>query len=151
MPRTNTLADFWAQVTPGPGRCWTWTGTHGETGYGKFSWRGRYVAAHRFSLQASLGRPIAPGFQALHTCDTRDCVRPLHLYEGTIRQNVLDQVIRKRHAMSKRDHCARGHAYTPENTVIQRSRRCVTCLHENQAAARNRGRRAGGPVPGART
>jgi hypothetical protein len=37
------------------------------------------------------------------------------------------------HNMARRAHCARGHAYSPENTRIRKSggRRCVRCVRED--------------------
>jgi len=49
-------------------------------------------------LEEKLGRPIRKGMWALHTCDEiyGPCVNPNHLYEGTPRQNVRDQINRNR-------------------------------------------------------
>lgn len=85
---------FWSKVdrSGGPTACWPWTGPRTKDGYGRF--RGRY--AHRLALEAALGRPLAPGEQALH--DPRDCNRPeccnaLHLRPGTVRDNARDRII----------------------------------------------------------
>lgn len=75
------------------GGCVMWTGYVERNGYGKSS--GRWV--HRTALAAKLGRPVADGMDACHTCDTRLCVNPDHLYEGTRRQNMADITARGRH------------------------------------------------------
>lgn len=62
-------------------------------GYGR---RG-HVLVHREALEARLGRTLAPGMDACHTCDNRRCVNPDHLYEGTRRQNMADATARGRH------------------------------------------------------
>jgi hypothetical protein len=52
------------------------------------------VSAHRLILQRKLGRPIKPGYLALHTCDEKSCVEETHLYEGTPSDNQKDRVQR---------------------------------------------------------
>lgn len=73
--------------------CVVFGGYIDPTGYGKTGHRW----AHREALELKLGRPIAPGMYALHTCDNRACVKPEHLYEGTQAQNMADCSARGRH------------------------------------------------------
>ena len=73
--------------------CVIWAGRIAPNGYGT---KGR-LFAHRLSLAEKLGRPIAPGMDACHTCDVRACVNPAHLYEGTRKQNMADCTARGRH------------------------------------------------------
>ena len=54
------------------------------------------MRCHRCGTPMTLGRPIAPGMFALHTCDNRRCVNPDHLYEGTAGQNARDRAARGR-------------------------------------------------------
>jgi HNH endonuclease len=54
--------------------------------------KGQY--AHRVVLERKLGRPIKPGYWALHTCDHRSCVNEDHIYEGTRKDNVRDAILR---------------------------------------------------------
>ena len=49
---------------------------------------------HRLALERKLGRPIKPGFFALHLCDNKSCVNPDHLYEGTDKDNQQDRMHR---------------------------------------------------------
>lgn len=86
----------------GPDACWPWTAgrqkdKRGVEWYGIFHpVKGTTVRAHRYALEQSLGRPIAPGMWALHTCDNPPCVNPAHLYEGDHQQNEADKVARDR-------------------------------------------------------
>jgi len=50
----------------------------------------------RVVLEEKLGRPIKPGFCALHHCDNRRCIEQEHLYEGTFRDNARDREARNR-------------------------------------------------------
>jgi hypothetical protein len=52
---------------------------------------------HRVShlvLERKFGRPIRPGYFALHHCDTPGCVNPEHLYEGAPADNMQDRMER---------------------------------------------------------
>jgi hypothetical protein len=55
---------------------------------------GSYRKVHRLILERKLGRPIRPGYHALHTCDHPSCVNPEHLYEGTDKDNARDRQLR---------------------------------------------------------
>jgi len=72
------------------GACWEWTGSISKGGYGQFAYghedkRG----AHRVAWMLSVG-PIPSGMAICHTCDNRRCVRPDHLWIGTIEDNIAD-------------------------------------------------------------
>jgi hypothetical protein len=51
---------------------------------------GRQYKAHRLSLELKLGRPIASGMQARHSCHFKPCVNQDHLSEGTYKDNRKD-------------------------------------------------------------
>ena len=73
--------------------CWEWTGGKAAHGYGAFSYKGRQVGAHRWSLKFLKG--VDPGtLLACHHCDNKSCVRPSHLYAATHKQNVQDAIER---------------------------------------------------------
>jgi len=101
--RNETLADFMASMTvPQTDGCHLWSGGLSGAGYPQI-WDGSKLwAGNRLVLTNKLGRPIATGLFALHTCDNRACVNPEHLYEGTQRQNINDMIERKRHAYGER-------------------------------------------------
>jgi hypothetical protein len=64
------------------------------------------LRATRLVLERKLGRPIKPGYAALHTCGWLSCINPEHLYEGIQKRDAL---IRNSRVMEglKRSHDAR--------------------------------------------
>ncbi|MEY9950575.1 HNH endonuclease signature motif containing protein [Leifsonia sp. EB34] len=66
--------------------CWLWTSTIDRDGYGRASYHGSSVAAHRLSYETRVG-PIPAGLELDHTCERRDCVRPDHLEPVTTLEN----------------------------------------------------------------
>ena len=58
--------------------------------------KGKVRRLNRVILEQKLGRPIKPGYCALHHCDIRTCIEPTHIYEGTKRQNTQDMMRRGR-------------------------------------------------------
>lgn len=80
--------------------CWIFVGYCGK-GRAKYGWLSGVGErkAHRVALTLKLGRPIAEGLQALHTCDNQRCVNPDHLYEGTEDQNHQDARDRDRNRL----------------------------------------------------
>ena len=87
-PRASAPDRFWKYVRK-TDTCWLWTG--GTTGgYGSFSiGRHRKQPAHRFSWALHYG-PIPDGLWVLHQCDNPPCVRPDHLFLGTVKDNARD-------------------------------------------------------------
>jgi hypothetical protein len=74
--------------------CWLWTGATLPNGYG-LCWTGKerkLVYAHRAAVEMALGRPLAPGMDAAHSCRNRNCVAPHHLREATRQENCMDKV-----------------------------------------------------------
>lgn len=70
--------------------CWLWTGGDSGAGrgggYGRFTIRGRSVAAHRWAYAAFVGR-LRRGAQVDHKCRLRCCVNPDHLEQVSHREN----------------------------------------------------------------
>jgi hypothetical protein len=78
---------FWAQVEKSDD-CWLWRGRYDDDGYGTISVGSNTVRTHRLAFSIEHGRWPEPC--CLHRCDVRGCVRPDHLFEGTIGDNVRD-------------------------------------------------------------
>lgn len=75
--------------------CWLWRrGRMGE-GYGILKFRSVVSYAHRVAYELFRG-PIPPGRLICHTCDTKACVRPDHLYAGNHSTNLRDVWARQR-------------------------------------------------------
>ena len=92
-------ARFWNKVNRnGPvmdhmdTRCWLWEGGIGKSGYGKFSWMGKTVGAHRASFLLAYG--TQPEI-VCHKCNNPSCVRPDHLYAGDSETNLIDQMLQR--------------------------------------------------------
>lgn len=74
---------------------WTWLAGVDDSGYGRLSVGGKWVAAHRISWLVFRG-PIPAALQVLHTCDVRFCVCPSCLFLGTNADNVADRTRKNR-------------------------------------------------------
>lgn len=78
--------------------CRLWSGAPNNAGYGKIYVRGsgaknpRYIGVHVRALEEKIARKLLPGHEACHHCGVKLCYEPMHLYEGTRRDNALDIV-----------------------------------------------------------
>jgi hypothetical protein len=90
--------------------CWIWTRTKAQNEYGSCRMiDGRIGRTHRIALELKLGRPIADGMHALHSCDNPPCCNPDHLWEGSNAENVRDKVEKGRQSKGEaRSHLFRG-------------------------------------------
>lgn len=85
---------FWEKVRKGPG-CWEWLGATNPTkGHGFFKFNGKQTGAHRVAWILAYGSiPAGHGYHGTcvcHRCDNPRCVRPDHLFLGTIQDNLTD-------------------------------------------------------------
>jgi len=109
--RTPLEVRFWRYVHKTEG-CWLWTGAPNRTGYGTIRRSGRGSAlllAHRASWELHNG-PIPEGLAVCHECDTPPCVRPEHLFLGTIADNNADMMGKGRYGV-RPEHLPRGRAH----------------------------------------
>ena len=88
-PNRTPEERFWSNVDKS-GECWLWALRVDREGYGRFKLDGRYVGAHRFAYERSVG-PISDGMHVCHHCDNPRCVRPEHLFVGTASDNAQDR------------------------------------------------------------
>lgn len=86
MPRRQR--PFWSLVLKSD-YCWEWQACR-VSGYGNYRYEGRMQKAHRISWLLSFG-PIPLDMCVLHRCDNRSCVRPDHLFLGTVDDNNKDR------------------------------------------------------------
>src|SRR4051812_10004906 len=85
----SAVERFWANVQKGDG-CWTYTGVTNAKGYGQLQVAKNVTRlAHRFSYELNVG-PIPDGLFVCHHCDNPPCVRPDHLFLGTVTDNARD-------------------------------------------------------------
>lgn len=121
-PLADPMPRFWRFVRKTPS-CWVWTGKT-DKGYGKFWVTGRNVTASRFAYERFVG-PIPAGLNVCHCCDNPACVRPAHLFLGTVKDNTADAIQKGR--------------FNPEH--LKRARKatgaanCQTKLTEDQVRA----------------
>lgn len=96
------IARFWGKVELGDG-CWHYQGylKVGTHPYGRFWAQGKKHRAHRVSYVLARG-PIPLGLVVCHACDNPQCVRPDHLWLGTLKENMADMVRKGRHASGAR-------------------------------------------------
>ena len=89
-PLTDRL---WTRVKK-TNTCWLWNGCtrkgYTRKGYGQISVVGKHAQpVHRVSYELKYGK-IPTGLFVCHKCDVRNCVRPSHLFLGTLQDNITD-------------------------------------------------------------
>ncbi len=79
--------------------CWEWIGSKSPLGYGRFSFLGAPVYAHRFAYEIFklTTTTIPKGMCICHSCDNTSCVNPEHLWLGTMTENIADRDRKGRH------------------------------------------------------
>ena len=83
----------WNQVTVDANGCWLVRNT--RIGYARIQVNGHRRVAHRLAFEIAFG-PIPDGKLVCHTCDTKPCIRPTHLFAGTSSDNAYDAYIKGR-------------------------------------------------------
>jgi len=72
------------------GRCWIWKRVKDRKGYGIFGLNGRNSIASRVAFILHNGDIRPRELCVLHHCDNPACVRPIHLFMGTRKDNMDD-------------------------------------------------------------
>lgn len=102
--RAISKDNFYKHQVPDPTTgCINWDGVKNNIGYGFIGWTtagmptgvpGHHgmMTVHRAALAIKLGRDIAPGMNANHTCHNKLCVNPDHLEEGTQREKIHSMI-----------------------------------------------------------
>lgn len=118
--------------------CFLFAGTN-QRGHGQLRYMGRSHGVHRLSAMIFLGLDLNDTkAQANHTCASRNCWNPDHLYIGDQSQNILDAVRSNTYNNQNtiKTHCKRGHPLEGDNLKLdenggRRCRQCITdYLHE---------------------
>lgn len=116
------------------GDCWEWTRVKNEKNYGKFTGRdNRSYRTHRLAFYLSTG--IWSKLLIRHSCDNPPCCNPVHLIEGSPRNNTDDAMQRGRIVRGNRHCCAK---LTEDIVRIIRSR-CASGTHTHHELAKEYG------------
>lgn len=124
--------------------CWIWIGCicpnqkHPKHKYPYLRYRDgekrRGTTASRWAYMHVHG-PVPKGWDVDHLCQNKICVNPNHLEAVTHKENIrrrpfpIDYDPRSKAPCYPKNHCLRGHEYTPENTYVPSDgrRRCRAC------------------------
>jgi hypothetical protein len=94
---TDPLQRLLSRTEPAPGGCMLYTGCVQSNGYGRATVNRKADYAHRHVYRLSKGS-IAKGLDVCHSCDTKSCIAPDHLFLGTRLDNMRDAVQKGRQA-----------------------------------------------------
>lgn len=116
--------------------CREWQGCRDWAGYGKTSWDGVPIHTTR-AIWMLVNGPIPAGMFICHRCDNPPCCEITHLFLGSAKDNNIDMADKGRHWHTQRAHCAHGHQFDEQNTIIKISptgrswRVCRACRDES--------------------
>lgn len=97
IPLVKRFARLMLKVDSG---CWEWQGRLNLGGYGTIRDGDKMSLAHRMSVLLFQGH-LEPGSVVCHRCNNRKCVNPVHLYQGTHEDNMLDLSLANTSSFSK--------------------------------------------------
>lgn len=94
---TRDFARFWSKVeVTYDTKCWLWTASTNNKGYGQFTIDNCTFLAHRVAWRMLKG--VWPSLDLCHHCDTPLCCNDLHVFEGTPADNMADMIAKGRKA-----------------------------------------------------
>ena len=105
----KTIADrlaFYSEQPADPDACVIYRGLLNGRGYGRVSWKGKMLLAHREAWKIKNG-DIPAGMKICHTCDVKPCINDRHLFPGTSKQNSEDMTRKGRQAKGERINAAK--------------------------------------------
>jgi len=105
MPKFRPIPIRFNEKIDKSGDCWLWIGACNKDGYGQLLVDRKPKSAHRIAWELENGT-IPDGMSVCHKCDTRNCVRPDHLFIGTHGDNIRDCYRKKRHPCVKGEYNA---------------------------------------------
>lgn len=128
----NQLKEFFINIShhTNEKECWLWIFNKDSGGYGQKSFKGKPYRIHVLSYMAFKDDYNSSLF-VLHKCHIERCFNPEHLYQGTQKENIRDQVVEKTHVGMNKTHCKYGHLFNKENTRIDKKghRTCKLCQY----------------------
>lgn len=107
MPKRNSLTGnelkewFFNKKDIKENGCWEWNGTI-NGGYGKLQICRKRLLAHRLALELYLDREVPKELEVRHMCHNSICINPLHLQEGTHKENMQDMIDANRQSKGER-------------------------------------------------
>lgn len=106
---------FWSKVNKrGDSECWEWQRGRHPNGYGACKIAGISTnKAHRIAWILTRGQ-IPEGLYVCHRCDNPPCCNPNHLFLGTQKDNIMDNVLK-----------GRQHKKLSEKDIIEIRRKCT--------------------------
>ena len=113
----DQIDHFWSRVDQcGQDECWEWQAYHDSNGYGWLSINNASYFAHRIAYFLTYQELTHTLCHTLcHTCDNPPCCNPMHLVEGSMKDNSHDMVLKGRSARGE----THSRAKLTENDVRQ--------------------------------
>lgn len=85
--------------------CILWRFALDNNGYAKIRYKGKVRSVGRVVLHITTGFDLDSTLQAIHSCDTPDCINKRHFSPGTAKQNAMDARLKGRTNHAIRYHC----------------------------------------------
>ena len=123
---------FWPKVRK-TASCWLWRGGTNGVGYGMILKGRSKVLAHRVSWEMEHGS-LDPKARVLHRCDNPACVRPDHLFLGTMKDNMQDMLKKGRNKFLAHKGEANGQSKLSDLEVRELREKAAADISQNVLA-----------------